>query len=164
MSPSRSGRADSRFPEEARRALLKDMAQALLSEIGARSVYDHMSRRVSDPELQGLLHLLNRDGERGVARLQEQMRSLGARPRRTSFRRRAMARALTWASYGIGVRSVLRLCAHAEESVSRWYNEYSAFFLAHGDRERARLFRDFSLEKQLRARALGAWISNLRRR
>lgn len=148
----------------ARRAVLKDMRQALLSEIGARSIYDHLSRRVSDPELQGLLTYLNQEGARGVERLQEQMRGIGGRPRRTSFRRRAMARALCWSSYVIGVRAVLRICAHAEETVSRWYNEYSAFFLSCGDRERARVFRDMSLEKQLRGRAVSAWISNLRRR
>lgn len=148
----------------ARRLLLKDMGQALLSEIGARSIYDHLSRRVADPQLQGLLVQLNRQGIGSVARLQELMRGLGGRPRRTSFRRRAMARALCHGSRVIGVRTVLRVCAHAEETVSRWYTQYSAYFLAAGDLERARAFQELSTEKQVRARALGAWVTNLRRR
>jgi len=147
-----------------RRALLKDMRQALLSEIGARSIYDHLSRRIRDPELRALLVHLNLEGLRSVEQLRELMRGLGGHPRRTSFRRRAMARALCACSRILGPRLVLRVCVHAEETVSRWYAEYSAFFLASGDRERARAFGQLSIEKQLRGRALGAWVTNLRRR
>lgn len=158
---SRKGPPSGEIPWE---ALAKDMRQALLSEIGARSIYDHLSRRVADEELARLLLELNRDGARTVGLLQAVIRDLGGRPKRTSLRRRAMARALCASSYVVGVRVVLRICAHAEETVSRWYNEYSAFFLGLGDYSRARSFRDLSLEKQLRSRALGAWIANVHRR
>jgi len=140
------------------------MRQALLSEIGARAIYDHLSRRIQDPELRSLMVQLNLDGIRSVDQLRDVMRGLGGKPRRTSFRRRAMARALCASSRLIGPRAVLRVCAHAEETVARWYAEYSAYFLQSGDRERARLFGQLSIEKQLRARALGAWVTNLRRR
>ncbi|MFT5050930.1 MAG: demethoxyubiquinone hydroxylase (CLK1/Coq7/Cat5 family) [Chlamydiales bacterium] len=166
MDPGRVPASAAVGPQQARawRSLLKDMRQALLSEIGARSIYDHLSRRVQDPELRSLLVHLNQEGVLGVERLRELMRGLGGRPRRTSFRRRAMARALCASSRVVGVRTVLRVCAHAEETVSRWYAEYSAFFMRSGDRERAHAFGRMSIEKQIRARALGAWVTNLRRR
>ena len=146
------------------RALLKDMHQTLLSEIGARSIYDHLSRRVRDAELQRLLVELNASGAHNVETLRTLMSGMGGRPRRTSFRRRAMARALALASVAIGTRPVLRVCQHAEDTVSRWYREYAVFFLHLGDTERAEVCRRLSTEKGLRSRVLSAWVSNAARR
>ena len=145
------------------RALVRDMKLALLSEIGARSIYDHMGRRVRDEELRGVLAHLNEAGAESVRRLRELMIDLGARPRRTSFRRRALARGLAFASRVIGVRVVLRVCMNAEETVGRWYREYAHFLLNLEDPERAQVCQELATVKQQHAQALGAWVSNLRR-
>ena len=146
------------------RSLLRDMRLALLSEIGARAIYDHLSRHVKDPDLQALLVEHNETGAQNVERLRELMIGLGARPRRTSFRRRALARALALASRVIGVRVVLRIVMNAEETVSRWYQEYAMFLLRLGDEPRARICQELSGVKSRHAQAVGAWVSNLARR
>ena len=146
------------------RSLLKDMHLALLSEIGARAVYDHMRKRAGDDELAALLARLNLDGAESVARLQRLMRELGGRPRRTSFRRRALARALAWSSRVTGRRLVLRICMNAEETVSRWYGEYARFLARIGATEQARVCQELQQVKRAHAQALGAWVTNMARR
>lgn len=150
--------------DRAYRSLLKDMHLALLSEIGARSIYDHLGRIARDPELSAILERLNQQGADSVARLRELMQGMGARPRRTSFRRRAMARALAWASRLTGMRPALRICQNAEETVSRWYAEYEIFLTRIGDTERARACGELARIKRLHAQALAAWVANIRRR
>lgn len=145
-------------------SLMKDMRLALLSEIGARAIYDHMRRRAGDPDLEELLTRLNQTGAESVARLQALIRDLGGRPRRTSFRRRALARALAMSSRVTGRRIVLRICLHAEETVGRWYGAYAQFLLRLGDVERARTCEELRRVKRVHAQALGAWVSNMRRR
>ena len=81
-----------------RASLVADMHLALLSEIGARSIHDHLRRVVRDPALQALLARLNEEGQEVVAALQDLIRSMGGRPRKTSFRRRVLARCLALAS------------------------------------------------------------------
>ena len=78
-------------PTEARpaasyRSLVRDVELALLSEIGARAVFDHIARRSRDVELGRMAEGMNREGIDLVARVQELIRELGGRPRRTSFR------------------------------------------------------------------------------
>ena len=61
-------------PEEQRRAyrsLLRDLRRTLLSEIGARAVYDHIARRARDPELARLATELNQEGVDLVAAVQD---------------------------------------------------------------------------------------------
>lgn len=150
--------------ERAYRSLLRDMHLALLSEIGARSIYDHLGRIARDPELRAVLERLNHQGAESVTRLRELMIGLGGRPRRTSFRRRALARALSWTSRVTGMRPALRICQNAEETVSRWYAEYEIFLARIGDAERARVCGELARVKRLHSQALGAWVSNIHRR
>lgn len=149
---------------KARASLVRDMKLALLSEIGARSIYDHLRRHVRDEELRAVLVQLNEEGAESVRRLRELVQELGGRPRRTSFRRRALARALALASRVIGVRIVLRICLNAEETVGRWYQQYALFLLRLDDPERARVCQDLARVKQTHAQTLGAWVTNLRAR
>ena len=107
------------------RSLVADVKLALLSEIGARSVFDHIARRARDPELATVAKELNEDGIWLVARVQELIRSMGGKPRRTSFRRRALARILVHGAPITGPRPALRLIRHAEETVARWYALYA---------------------------------------
>jgi len=154
-------------PEEQRRAyrsLLRDLRRTLLSEIGARAVYDHIARRARDPELARLATELNQEGVDLVAAVQELMRSMGGRPRRTSLRRRALARLLVMSTRVTGARPALRLIRSAEETVSRWYGDYAVFLVKLGDHERAAAFEELRLVKQRRALILGAWVDNLVRR
>ena len=142
------------------RSLLREMKLALLSEIGARSIYDHLGRRAGNGELRRVLVHLNETGAERVARLRELMQGLGARPRRTSLRRRALARGLALGSRLIGIRPVLRICMNAEETVGRWYAEYALFLARLDDRERARVCEELSQAKRRNAQMLGAWVHN----
>ena len=154
-------------PEGHRRAyrsLLRDLRRTLLSEIGARAVYDHIARRARDPELAELAAELNREGVELVARVQELMRGMGARPRRTSFRRRVLARLLVQGTWITGARPALRIIRSAEETVSRWYGDYAVFLLKLGDQERAAAFEELRLTKSRRSLILGAWVDNLTKR
>ena len=54
--------------ERAYRSLVRDVEQALLSEIGARAVYDHIARRARDEDLGRLADELNREGIEIVGR------------------------------------------------------------------------------------------------
>lgn len=152
---------------ERRRAhasLVADMRLALLSEIGARAIYDHLARHVRDEVLRGVLVQLNHEGAEAVERLQGVIASLGARPKRTSLRRRALARVLALSSRVIGVRPVLRICLHAEQTVARWYSAYAHFLLRMGDEEPARTCGELERLKLRHAQVLGAWIQNARSR
>ncbi|MFT5734440.1 MAG: hypothetical protein ACJA0P_001200 [Planctomycetota bacterium] len=153
-------------PKELRRAyrsLVADVKLALLSEIGARSVFDHIARRARDEELATVAARLNDDGVELVARVQELIRSMGGKPRRTSFRRRALARVLVYGVPVTGPRPVLGLIRHAEETVARWYAQYALFLVRIGDHERARAFEELRAIKERHAHALGAWVDNIGR-
>ena len=150
--------------EPAYRSLLKDMRLALLSEIGARSIYDHLGRRAPQDELQRLLRQLNVEGAESVAVLRDLMLGMGGRPRRTSRRRRLLARMLAWLSVVIGRRIVLRVCLNAEQTVARWYGEYALFLTRLDDTARARTCEELRSVKLLHAGALEAWIGHMGRR
>lgn len=145
----------------AHRSLVRDVKLALLSEIGARAVFDHIARRSSDDALAALAREMNEEGERLVAEVQALVRELGARPRRTSLRRRALARLLVHGTPILGVRRVLRLVRDAEATVARWYAEYAHFLLSIGDEARAARFDALRAAKERRAGNLGAWVDNL---
>jgi len=150
--------------ESAYRSLLSEMRLALLSEIGARSIYDHLGRRAPEDDLQKLLRRLNVEGAESVAALRELMLGMGGRPRRTSRRRRLLARVLASLSVVIGRRIVLRICLNAEETVARWYGEYAIYLTRLGDHARARTCEELRGVKLLHAGALEAWISHMGRR
>ena len=63
-----AGRLSESDLAHAQRSLVRDMHLALLSEIGARSIFDHLARRVSNPELQAVLATLNEEGAQVVGR------------------------------------------------------------------------------------------------
>ena len=153
-----------RDQRRAYRSLVRDIKLALLSEIGARAVYDHIERRARDAELARFAGEMNSEGVEIVARVQELLRGMGARPRRTSFRRRALARILIHGARVTGARPVLRLIHHAEETVGRWYADYAFYLVRIGDHGRARAFEELRAKKQRRALALGAWVDNIARR
>ncbi|MEM8714140.1 MAG: hypothetical protein AAGG01_24620, partial [Planctomycetota bacterium] len=145
------------------RSLVADVKLALLSEIGARAVFDHIARRARDEELSVVAAKLNEEGIELVGRVQELIRSMGGRPRRTSFRRRALARILVHGSPVIGQRPVLRLVRHAQQTVARWYAQYALFLVKIGDHERAQAFEDLRAIKERHAQVLGAWVDNIGR-
>ena len=104
---------------------------------------------------------MNREGIDLVARVQELIRGMGGKPRRTSFRRRALARVLVHGAPILGVRRVLRVIRDAEQTVGRWYAEYAVFLMRLGDEPRARAFEELRAQKERRAMALGAWADNI---
>jgi hypothetical protein len=139
------------------------MDDALLSEIGARAIYLHLARRYRRDDFQSLLLRLNEEGAESIARLQALMRDMGGRPRRTSLRRRVLARVLAMLSSVFGLRFVLRICMDAEETVARWYAEYALFLMRLGEIERAGTCEDLGRVKSRRAQTLSAWVTNLDR-
>jgi len=146
------------------RSLLSEMRLALLSEIGARSIYDHLGRRAPQDDLQKLLRRLNVEGGESVEALRNLMIGMGGRPRRTSRRRRLLARVLAALSPVFGRRIVLRICLNAEETVARWYGEYAVYLTRLDDHARARTCEELRGVKLLHAGALEAWIGHMGRR
>ncbi len=145
------------------RSLVRDVKLALLSEIGARSVMDHIARRAADEDLATVAREINEDGIILVERVQALIRSMGGKPRRTSFRRRALARVLVYGAPITGPRPPLRLIKHAEETVARWYAQYAVFLVRIGDHERAQAFEDLRVIKERHAQIIGAWVNNIGR-
>lgn len=146
------------------RSLRREMDLALLSEIGARSVCHHMQRRVRQPELAELLQRINEEGVRHVSEVQQLIRDLGGEPRRTSFRRRALARALTWTTPVVGARPVLRIVHHGADTLARWYRQYANYLMQVGDPEHAVVCEELSRRKRHHAQALDTWIRHMNRR
>ncbi|MCP3917830.1 MAG: hypothetical protein GY711_19975 [bacterium] len=63
-----------------------------------------------------------------------------------------------------GPRPALRICMNASETVSRWYGEYALFLVRIGDTTRAEVCEELRWFKVLHAQALGAWVTNIKRR
>ena len=137
------------------------MHLALLSEVGARTIYERLASRAGREDLGSLLERIAQDSERILERLRELMIELGGDPPRTSLRRRLLASALARLAPVIGIHRVLRLCEQAEETVSRWYAQYAVFLDRIGDAQRSRICQQLAAEKRLHAQALSAWNSNL---
>ncbi len=151
-------------PQVGYRTLRREMGLALLSEIGARSVCHHLQARVKDDQLAELLQRINEEGVRNVSEVQQLIRELGGKPRRTSFRRRALARALTWMAPIVGARPVLRIVHNGADTLSRWYRLYANYLVQAGDTEHARMCERLSRRKRHHAQALDAWIRHMPRR
>ena len=98
-----------------------------------------------------------------MAALRQLMLGMGGRPRRTSHRRRLLARVLASLSPVLGRRIVLRICLNAEETVARWYGEYAVYLTRLGDHARARTCEELRGMKLLHASALEAWIGHMGR-
>lgn len=159
--------ADTLTPAERRRALdslASDVCIALLSEIGARALTDHLTRRVRDDDLRRMAHALNQEGIELVADVQQLIRDMGGRPRRTSVRRRCLARLLVAARHVLGLRTVLRLLHHQEQTLGRWYGEYAVYLGRIGEPVRCAAFERLRAAKLRRAAAVSAWVENMGRR
>lgn len=144
-------------------ALLEDMRRALLAEFGSQAIYAELAPRVNHPELRQVLLRLHLDEEAQIARLREVMRALGEDPLRQSRRRRLLAWALACASTVTGRRLVLRICAEAETTASRWYAQFREYLAAVGEAELARTCAELSSFKLRRAHALQPWLDQPRR-
>ncbi len=155
------GGGAAQLPEH--RALLRHMRSAFLSEVGARTVYAHLAKRRGREDLQLLLERLAQESEQILDRLRALMIGLGGVPKRTSLRRRFLAAALARLAPVIGIRPILQLCQHAEETVAGWYLRYAAFLCETRDEAPARICEELAGAKRLHAQALSAWLSNLRR-
>lgn len=145
---------------QARRALCRELRLALLSEFGARAICDHLGRLVEDSALGDSLERVNREGSEVVQEVQNLLRTLGARPRMTSLRRRALARVLAVVARMTGPRLVVRIAQQACETVARWYLQYAFFLAQHGEVELARRCEGLAEIKQRHANSLGAWTKH----
>ena len=143
--------------EEARVILRRELRLALLSEFGARSICDHLGRWVTDGALGYSLARVNREGSEVVSEVQDMLRLLGVEPRRTSFRRRALARGLAIVARVSGPRLVVRVAQQASETVARWYLQYAFFLAQHGELELARRCENLAEIKNGHAQSLAAW-------
>ncbi len=156
-APSRGAVLGANLGSQARQALCRELKLALLSEFGARAICDHLGRLVEDTALGDSLERVNREGSEVVQEVQNLLRILGATPRRTSFRRRVLARALAMVARMSGPRPVVRIAQQACETVARWYLQYAFFLVEHGEVELARRCEGLAEIKQRHASSLGAW-------
>lgn len=139
-------------------ALLEDMRRALLAEFGAQAIYAQLAPRVMHAELRGVLERLHADLDAQISRLRAVMETLGLRPALRSRRRCLLAWALAALSPLTGRRLVLRVCAEAESTASRWYAQFHVYLTAVGELELARECADMSSFKLRRAHALQPWL------
>ncbi len=139
-------------------ALLEDMRRALLAEFGAQAIYRQLAPRVRHAELRDILERLHADEEPQVVRLRVVMQALGEQPATRSRRRRMLAWGLAALSPLTGRRLVLRICAEAETTASRWYAQFHEYLSAVGEVELARACAEMSSFKLRRAHALQPWL------
>jgi len=139
-------------------ALLEDMRRALLAEFGSQAIYRHLMQRVDHAELRSLLERLHADEAAQIARLRAVMQALGEAPVSKSRRRRILAWGLAALSPLTGRRLVLRICAEAETTASRWYAQFHEYLAAVGEFELARACGEMSAFKLRRAHALQPWL------
>lgn len=142
----------------ARAELLEDMHRALLAEFGAQAIYAHLARKLAAGDLQGLVIELHAQQAAQIERLRDAMKALGAAPPTRSRRRRVLAWALAAVSGLTGRRLVLRICAEAEATASRWYGRFAEYLAATGERELARSLSEMARYKQSRSQSLQAWL------
>ncbi len=143
-------------------ALIEDMRRALLAEFGSQAIYAALAPRISHTELRGVLERKHADEAAQIACLREVMQALGERPLERSRRRRVLAWALASASTITGRRLVLRICAEAELTASRWYAQFHEYLAAVGELELARACGEMSTFKLRRAHALQPWLDQPR--
>lgn len=147
-----------RTQSEGRRALLEDMHRALLAEFGAQAIYTHLASKIAPGDLRELVIELHAQQAAQIERLRDAMRALGAAPPTRSRRRRVLAWALAAVSGLTGRRLVLRICAEAEGTASRWYARFAEYLAATGERELARSLSEMSRYKLSRSQSLQAWL------
>lgn len=139
-------------------ALLEDMRRALLAEFGSQAIYAHLAPRIRQRELHDLLERMHLDEAAQIQRLRALMQQLGEQPVAGSRRRRWLAWALASASPLTGRRLVLRICAEAETSASRWYAQFYEYLIAVGEQGLAQECGAMSAFKLRRAHALRPWL------
>jgi demethoxyubiquinone hydroxylase (CLK1/Coq7/Cat5 family) len=139
-------------------ALLEDMRRALLAEFGSQAIYAQLALRIRPGELRGLLDRLHLDEASQIERLRRVMLALGEKPAVRSRRRRILAWALASASPLTGRRLVLRICAEAETTASRWYAQFHEYLAAVGEAELARECAQMSAFKLRRAHSLQPFL------
>lgn len=140
-----------------------ELEGALLAEFGARAIYGAIPRYTHDRALIDLLAKLRQEQDEILASVQALLRELGARPKRKSWRRVALANALALWAWPFSVRLPLRVCADAEETRARWYGHFQTYFLSVGDAQRAERCAELQLVKLRHAQALQAWVEHLPR-
>ena len=140
------------------RALLEDMRRALLAEFGSQAIYAHLAARIRQPQLRGLIERLHLDEAAQIERLRAVMQALGEPAAKRSRRRRLLAWALAAASPLTGRRLVLRICAEAESTASRWYAQFHEYLAAVGETGLARECGEMSAFKLRRAHSLRPWL------
>jgi hypothetical protein len=138
------------------------MDLALRSEIGARTLYPLLRRRVRDPQLKDVLGTMAKNERRMVERVGALIEGLGGRGRTWSFRRWLASWAIFCGTFVFGLRFALRLCQDAEASVARWYATHRAFFVEQGDAERAHECDALAQTKLRHAQWLQTWLQHSR--
>lgn len=144
--------------KRAHRALLADMREALLGELGAVESYRGLARQRSGEQVGSVLAALHEEELEQIARLREVMRRLGGRPRRGSLRRRLAARGLVLGARVFGLRFALRVCQEAEGTIARWYREHALHLLRIGELELARECDELAQVKYRHALTLRTWV------
>lgn len=166
-SPETTGESDFAQPNgaeqfsplaaEVQQTLARELRLALLSEFGARAICDHLGRWVTDSALRESLERVNREGTEVVHEIQDLLRLMGVEPRRTSLRRRVLARVLALMARVTGPRPVVRVAMEACATLARWYQQYSIYLLQNGEPKLAQRCERLAEIKQRHAASLGAW-------
>ncbi|MEZ5980058.1 MAG: hypothetical protein R3F34_17855 [Planctomycetota bacterium] len=141
--------------------LVRDMRQAIRSELGAFSLYSVLPRVTRDVELRKLIEALRTGASQNISEVSALMEELGGRAERSRWTRALVAWLLALAAPVTGIRLPLRLCHEAESTVSRWYAEYAAALARIGEFERAQRFTDLSMRKRIHAVRLKTFVDNL---
>ena len=140
--------------------LLDRLRDALLAEIGARSVYPRLARATRDAELARVLGGFHEEESRQVERLCALIRALGGAAGPTSWRRGAGAWAVALGARVGALALCLRLCSESETTVERWYHECALFLAQAGRLDDARVCEELALTKYRHARTLEAWVGH----
>lgn len=140
------------------RALLDELDQSLRAELGARSFYPLLARRVRDAELAELLASFAHEQVEQVTRLGAVVTSLGGRARGSCWRRAVLARVLYAATWLGATRIALRLCLDAEQRLAHGYEHFVHDCATLGHAREAHELRALAQTKQGHAHALQAWV------
>ncbi len=141
-------------------ALIRELRVALLAEFGAREIYARLSSYSRDPELAGMLGKLELEQIEVIDALRKLITELGDRPKRSSFRRALLARALALWARPFGPKLPLRISADAEETRARWYGHFQEYLVSVADEPRARVCHELQVTKIRHSNALHAWLDN----
>lgn len=140
------------------RVLLRELDQSLRAEIGARSFYPLLARRVRDEELAELLASFAHEQAEQVSRLAAVVTALGGRARDACWRRTVLARALHAATWLGATPIALRLCLDAEQRLAHGYEHFVHDCATLGRAREAHELRALAQTKHGHAHALQAWV------